>query len=111
MTLGGTAGKRIPPEYLPALSELNADTQDIDSAYATENRGRIMVQRAKALGVYDWLISRSPCLWGTPADVRQRLDVLRDRGARKWMLFPDGSSLDDTEVARSLGEVLRTAPA
>ena len=88
-----------------------ADSQDIDSAYATENRGRIMVQRAKALGIYDWLISRSPCLWGTPAEVRRRLEVLRDRGARKWMLFPYGTDLDDVEVARNLGEVLRTGHA
>ena len=52
LTLGGTDGKRIPDEYKPLLLELNNDTEDLQAAYATQGRGRIMVERAKALGVY-----------------------------------------------------------
>ena len=106
LTFGGTAGKRVPEDVLPALTALNADSQDIEAAYTTEGRGRALVTRAKALGVYDWIISRSACLWGTPEEVRARLEALRDRGAEKWMLFPDGMHLEDTRVARLLGETL-----
>ena len=67
-----------------------------------------MVKRAKELGIYDWIISRSPCLWGTPEEVRARLETLRGRGADKWMLFPDGMQLEDTEVAQQLGKTLRS---
>lgn len=111
LTLGGTAGKRIPEEYKPLLAELNVDTGDIDAAYGTEGRGAIMVKRAKKLGIYDWLISRSPRLWGTPAEIRARLDELRDLGAGKWTLYPDGMTLGNEEVARKLGEVLAVRPS
>ncbi len=107
LTFGGTAGKRVPEDLLPALTALNADSQDIEAAYGTEGRGRTLVERAKALGVYDWIVSRSPCLWGTPGEVRARLETLRGRGAEKWMLFPDGMQVEDTQVARLLGETLR----
>ena len=106
LTFGGTAGKRVPADLLPALTALNADSQDIEAAYRSEGRGRALVERAKALGVYDWLISRSACLWGTPEEVRARLETLRARGAKKWMLFPDGMELGDTGVAQLLGETL-----
>ena len=108
LIFGGTAGKRVPAALLPALTALNADSQDIEAAYRSEGRGRALVERAKALGVYDWLVSRSPCLGGTPEEVRARLEMLRDRGAGKWMLFPDGMNLEDTRVARLLGETLRS---
>ena len=106
LTLGGTAGKRIPDEYKPLLAKLNTDSEDIGAAYATEGRGRIMVKRAKELGLYDWIASRSPRLWGTPIEVRARLEELRSLGVSKWMLFPDGMTIPATEVARRLGEVL-----
>ena len=107
LTLGGTEGKRIPEHYKPLLAELNADTESIEDTYATEDRGTLMVKRAKQLGLYDWLASRSPRLWGTPREVRARLDALRELGATKWLLYPDGTSTDVGEVACSLGEVLR----
>ena len=65
-----------------------------------------MVNRAKELGLYDWIASRSPRLWGTPIEVRARLEELRSLGMSKWMLFPDGMTIPATEVARRLGEVL-----
>lgn len=108
LTFGGTAGKRVPEELLPALTALNADSQDVEAAYRSEGRGRALVERAKALGVYDWIISRSPCLWGTPQEVRARLETLRARGAEKWMLFPDGMELADTRVAQLLSETLHS---
>jgi 5,10-methylenetetrahydromethanopterin reductase len=105
LTLGGTSGKRIPEEYKPLLAQLNVDTENIDAAYSTEGRGAIMVKRAKELGIYDWLATRSPRLWGTPREVRERLDALSALGATKWMLFPDGMTMDDIEVASRLGKV------
>lgn len=106
LTLGSTGGKRIPEEYKPLLAKLNIDTEDLQAAYGTEGRGRIMVERAKELGLYDWIASRSPRLWGTPKEVRARFEELRAQGVSKWMLFPDGMALDDVAVARGLGEVL-----
>lgn len=106
LTLGGTSGKRIPEEFKPLLAKLNADTEDIGAAYGTEGRGRIMVKRAKELGLYDWIASRSPRLWGTPKEVRARLEELHTLGASKWMLFPDGMTIHEIEVARKLAQVL-----
>ena len=108
LTLGGTSGKRIPEAYKPLLAKLNEDTEDLDAAYGTEGRGRIMVKRAKELGIYDWIASRSARLWGTPKEVRERLDELRARGVSQWMVFPDGNIADSVQVARALGEVLHS---
>ena len=107
LTLGGTAGKRIPPEHLAGLTALNADRQNIEATYGKEDQGPALVRRAKALGLYDWLVSRSPCLWGTPAEVRHRMEALRARGVSRWMLYPGAGIQDDAQVANLLGEALR----
>ena len=109
LTHGGTAGKRIPPAILPALRELNTDRQNIQTAYAAEDAGKVVVHRAKQLGVYDWLVSRSPCLWGTPTEIAHRLQELDERGARQWMLYPGNRYGDDARVAAMLGETLKVA--
>ena len=111
LTHGGTAGKRIPTEHLAALAALNADRQSIATSYAAEDAGQAMVRRAKELGVFDWLVSRSACLWGTPQEVADRLKVLRARGADKWMLYPGSRYSDDASVAAKLGEALKFTQA
>ena len=107
LTLGGTKGKRIPEEYKPLIEQLNADTQNIQNSYRDPDRGRILVERAKRLGVYDWLASRSARLWGTAEDMRTRLRELRALGARNWMLAPDGMDLDNVEITGRVGELLK----
>lgn len=88
------------------LKQLNADSQDLDATYASEERGRAMVERAKNLGLYDWIVSRSPCLWGTPGEVAVRLNELKGRGIYNWMLWPDNADLDDLTVTRLLSQAL-----
>ena len=106
LTHGGTTGKRIPAEYLPALEALNAERQSIDNSYAAEDAGAVTVHRAKELGIYDWLVSRSACLAGPVKAIGERLEVLRDRGVNKWMLYPGSRYEDDALIARRLGEVI-----
>ena len=107
LTLGGTKGKRIPREYEPLLAELNADTKSIERSYRDQDRGRVLVERAKRLGVYEWLMSRSARLWGTPEEMRRRLDELRALGASKWLLGPDAMDLDSVAVTRLIGELMK----
>ena len=106
LTLGSTKGKRIPDAYVEPLKQLNKDTQDLEATYGSEGRGRVMVERAKQLGLYDWIVSRSPCLWGAPEDVANRLGELRDRRIYNWMLYPDNPELDDITVAKLLSKAL-----
>ena len=87
LTMGSLEGKRIPERYKAALLELNADTHNLTAVYRTPGRGRLMVERAKRAGLYDWLVSRSPRLWGTPEDVSRRLAELADMGLANWIFF------------------------
>ena len=105
--LGGTKGKPVPEEYKLLLAELMADNEDLSTTYDVDNRGEILVQRAKRLGLYDWLMTHSARLWGTPEEVRARCEELRAMGVSKIMLNPDGMDLDNTEVAEHLGRVLK----
>ena len=107
--LGGTEGKPVPEDYRPLLAELMADNEDLSTTYDVENRGEILVQRAKRLGLYDWLMSHSARLWGTPDEVRARCEELRALGVSKIMLNPDGMDLDNTGAAEHLGRVLQSA--
>lgn len=45
------------------------------------------LQRARALGLYDWLTSIAPGLWGTPQDIARRLRGLDAKGMSQWMFF------------------------
>ena len=51
------------------------------------NRGEVLLERAKRLGVYDWLVSRMSGLFGTPDDVSRRLAELRARGLERWCIW------------------------
>ena len=107
LVMGSTDGKRIPEGYVPLLKELFADAHDLETSYRDDNRGYVLVERAKQLGVYEWLASRQSGLCGTPEDVARRLAELRTKGLEKWCIWrnPDNESL--TQYVEHLGEVCR----
>jgi 5,10-methylenetetrahydromethanopterin reductase len=94
ITLGGTQAKQVPEEYRAPLRQLNADIKDLAAVYRTARRGAILVERAKRLGVYDWLLSRASGLWGTPADIVNRLTELQLKGVDNWLLYFEAGSTD-----------------
>lgn len=109
LTMGSLEGKQIPEEYREPLLRFTADMHDLTVAYRTANRGATLVRRAKELGIYDWLISRAPRLWGTPADVSKRLAEFRDMGLTNWMFYVGGPDLDRYDLLDKLSrEVLPT---
>jgi 5,10-methylenetetrahydromethanopterin reductase len=103
LLMGSTQGKLIPKEYIPLLRELHADTHNLESSYKDPDRGLVLVERAKTLGLYDWLLARSPRLVGTPEEVGQRLAELNAAGLDKWCLWQDGGEGGPIEFARMLG--------
>lgn len=82
-----TAGKNIPDHVVPKLHEFNRDIHDLDAAYKTADRGRALVQRAKDLGIYDWILSQSPQLFGTVEDICARLEMYGGLGLRNWFFL------------------------
>ncbi|MDA0262040.1 MAG: LLM class flavin-dependent oxidoreductase, partial [Proteobacteria bacterium] len=104
LTEGTLAGKGIPEAYHDALREMNADTHDIAAIYKTPERPRLLVERAKRLGLYDWLISRAPGLWGTPDDVARRFEEYFDAGMRNWTIFVGGTEADRFELVDKLAK-------
>ena len=107
LVMGGTDGKRIPEGYVPLLKELFADAHDLDTSYRDDNRGYVLLERAKRLGVYDWLIARQSGLCGTPADVALRLAELRAQGVEKWCIWRNPGKESLTQYVEHLGEVCR----
>ena len=91
LTMGSLEGKGIPDRYKDKLRELNADSHNLNAVYKSANREQIVVERAKELGLYDWLLSRSPRLFGTSDDVAARLNELgRAHDMKKWIFFATG---------------------
>ena len=102
LVMGSTKGKRIPEEHEPGLRELVADSFDLTARRKGAERGRALIDRAKQLGIYDWLVSRSARLYCTRDEVRQRMGELRELGVDQWMLFPFGCDGDTFEVIDSV---------
>ena len=102
LTAGTLAGKAVPEEYREALYEMNADTHDVEAVYKTPDRQRLLVERAKRLGLYDWLISRSPQLWGTPQDVAARFESNFEAGMTNWTIFVGGAEEDRFDFVDTL---------
>lgn len=107
LVMGSTQGKRIPASYVPLLKELFADAHDLETAYLDDSRGRVLLERAQQLGIYDWLVARQSGLCGTPEDVAQRLAVLRAQGLEKWCIFRNPGEESLPEYVERLGEVCR----
>ncbi len=93
LTMGSLEGKGIPEAFKAPLLEMNADTHNLEAVYKTPDRGHMLVERAKRLGLYDWLVERSPRLWGTPDDVTRRLRELGDMGLTNWMFLHHSGGL------------------
>ena len=93
LTIGTLEGKRIPESFRERIKEMNADAHVLAKSYKTPGRNRLMVERAKKLGLYDWLVSRSPRLWGTPADVSARFEELAGQGVTNWVIH--GGRIED----------------
>lgn len=87
LLVGDPIAKGVPEEILPALRQVHADTKDLDT-FAEISMLELRTKRAKELGIYDWLTARSARLFGTPEDVRKRMDELRQHGIEKWSLAP-----------------------
>lgn len=114
LTEGTMNGKGIPPEIRRPLLEMNADIHDLEAVYKTPDRGRVQVQRAKRLGIYDWIIEHSPRLWGTPDDICERLHELAGMGLANWVFlqqsrgtFVGGADAEKLELIENLGEVAK----
>lgn len=87
MTMGSLEGKQIPPEFVEPLKRFNSDMEDVSATYVATDRGKVLVERAKKLGLYDWLISMAPGFWGPPENVARRLLEFRERGMTNWMFY------------------------
>ncbi|MCH9037504.1 MAG: hypothetical protein IH860_09355, partial [Chloroflexi bacterium] len=96
----------IPEEYKPLLHELHRDTFDLDTYLKTPDRDRVLAQRAKKLGIADWLVARSARLWGTPNDIGNRFQELQAQGLENWWLFPKNRGLDPLKVIEMLGTAI-----
>ena len=71
---------------------------------AGANLGPMMVQRAKKLGIYDWVISKVPGLWGTPEDMTHRLAELRELGLTNWLFYVGRPNTDRLETINRLAK-------
>lgn len=87
LTMGTMEGKQIPEHLKGALVQFNADVHDLAAEYQDEDRESKLIDRARRLGLYDWLMSRAPGLWGRPADVADRLRELEAEGMDRWMFY------------------------
>ena len=104
LTMGSLEGKQIPEHLKEALVRFNADTHNLDSEYQDEGRQHALIARARELGLYDWLLARSPGLWGTPADVARRLRELESEGMDRWMFYVGRSETDRMNQLRLICE-------
>ena len=84
LVMGSMENKQIPEEYKEPLRELAKNAHTFSATYFNPKRGEDTVARAKELGVYDWLHSRSARLWGTPDDVAKRFEEFRQMGINNW---------------------------
>ena len=50
-------------------------------------RGRVLVSRAKEMGLYDWIISRAPGFWGPPEVIAKRLLEFEEMGMTRWQFY------------------------
>ena len=106
LVMGSTDGKLIPPEYIPLIRQMHADGHNLEIAYKDPDRGEKLVERAKSLGIYNWLYDRASRLCGTPAEVGARLRSFRSQGLDCWCLWQDGGDEDYNDMPVKLGEVL-----
>jgi len=101
---GNPEEKGIPDGFLPKLEQLHSDTHDL-GAFTNPAHWEQQGKRAKELGVYDWLVERSSRLFGSPEDVRKRMDELRNYGVENWSVALVGAG-GMAEELEQLGSVI-----
>ena len=107
MTMSTMEGKRIPERLQAKLLEFTADYRNLSSEYDEDDREEALVRRAQELGLFDWLVERSPQLWGTGEDIAARLTELRARGMEHWLFFVPGPRVDlDAWITRFGSELV-----
>lgn len=107
LVMGSTEGKLIPPEYIPLLRQMHADGHNLENAYKDPERGEKLAERAKSLGIYNWLYDRASRLCGTPSEIGARLQAFQSQGLDRWCLWQDGGEGDHNDMPTKLGEVLK----
>ena len=103
LTMGSMEGKLIPEEYRDRLVQLAEDEHSFDATYHNVDRFTWTVERAKELGIYDFLLSRSPRFWGTPDDICRRLAQFREMGLTQWQLYVGMAGLDRLDIINKMG--------
>ena len=95
-------GKRIPEEYREKLERLTQDKHDINAVYANPDRHAVLVERSRELGIHDWLLSRSPQIFGRPEDIAKRMRELAAKGMPHWMFYITGTKEARTTLVEKL---------
>jgi alkanesulfonate monooxygenase SsuD/methylene tetrahydromethanopterin reductase-like flavin-dependent oxidoreductase (luciferase family) len=107
LTLKTLEGKQIPDDVRAGLLALTEDFRNVDAEYRERSRGAALVARAKELGIYEWLVSRAPGLWGPPEHIADRLVELGRRGLANWIFYGGSSDIDRSEwIRRFTGDVV-----
>lgn len=106
LSMSTMEGKRIPLEFQEPLRQLTADFRTLDAEYKSDGRNATLSERAKELGLFEWLTARGSGLWGTPADIAARLEYFRGRGMNRWMFYGGGPDVDRLEWIRTFGRDL-----
>ena len=102
LVLSSMDGKQIPEEYKEPLFRLINEMPDHTVSYEDPAWGEYMVSQARKLGIYDWIVSRAPGLWGTPKDVSSRLAELGDQGLTNWMFYVGRRNVDRMDLIEKL---------
>lgn len=87
MTMRTMAGKQIPEDIHAKLVQFNADMENVAATYRDMDRGRVLVQRAKEMGIYEWVVSRAPGFWGPPEAIAKRLLEFQEMGMTRWQFY------------------------
>ena len=104
LATGDPKSKRIPEHLRGAVAALYEDAHDLDTALGPQ-RGEVLVERARSLGIYEWLLERAARLWGRPDDVGARLIELEQQGLERWLLYPNNPTLTSREVVKHMTSV------
>lgn len=108
ITKGSIDDKLIPDEFKEPLIRFNRDMEN-PARYSTsaEERGRALVERAKQMGLYDWLVTLTPGFFGPSETIADRMAEFADRGMTKWHFYVGNSHIDPiTYIHKLTNEVL-----
>ena len=87
MTMRSMEGKQVPEDIRAKLLAFNADMETVAASYRDMDRGRALVERARQMGLYEWITSRAPGFWGPPEVIAARLQEFAARGMTRWQFY------------------------